>query len=401
MNDPRAQAESVTLPAVGASVAALVLLLTTVGMGAVAVSYWSVDPSRCAFLYLTALVFVTSVSVGALAWLLILNLTGSVWSVSLRRLLENLTRPLPWMALLFIPIAANLARLYVWADAARVATDPELARKSIWLNPTAFTVRTALYLATWALVAGLLNRGSTRQDQTGDLALVRRMRSTSTWGLIAVALTSSFAASDWVMSLDPHWTSSIFGIYFWAGALVSAPAALILLVLALHAAGRLRQTVTVEHLHDLGKLLFGFVIFWAYIAFSQYFLICYANFPEETRWYVVRRAGDWNTLSWALVFGHFVVPFFLLLPRSMKRNRFWLGFVAAWVLVFHYADLYWLIMPSLRSAGSEPYRHVVAWPLTSAILCGWGAIVARACRTRPLVAIGDPRLSESIAFRNS
>ena len=129
----------------------------------------------------------------------------------------------------------------------------------------------------------------------------------------------------------------------------------------------LRETVTVEHLHDLGKLLFGFVIFWAYIAFSQYFLIWYANFPEETRWYVIRRGGDWNTLSWALVFGHFVVPFFLLLPRATKRSGFWLGFVASWVLVFHYADLYWLIMPALQpegpdaAAGSMP-RCCWRWP---------------------------------------
>jgi hypothetical protein len=152
-------------------------------------------------------------------------------------------------------------------------------------------------------------------------------------------------------------------------------------------------------LHDLGKLLFGFVIFWAYIAFSQYFLIWYANFPEETRWYVVRRTGDWNTLSWALVFGHFVVPFLLLLPRPTKRSPFWLGFVAAWVLVFHYADLYWLIMPALRPERPEPHWLDASLLLTLAFLCG--AIVARACQARPLVPIGDPRLSESIAFRNS
>ena len=399
MNDARRLDESVTLPAGRGNAVALVLLVMAVGMGAVSGSLWTVDPRRWIFSYLTALTFVTSVSVGALAWLLILHLTGAVWSVSVRRLLENLTSPLPWLAPMFVPIVANLGRLYVWADSARVSADPELARKAIWLNPTAFTARTAIYLATWAIVAGLLTRSSTRQDRTGDPAQTRRMRATSAWGTIAVGLTSSFAATDWLMSLDPYWTSSIFGVYFWAGALVSALAALILLVLALHAAGWLRETVTVEHLHDLGKLLFGFVIFWAYIAFSQYFLIWYANFPEETEWYVIRRAGGWNTLSWALVFGHFVVPFFLLLPRPTKRSPFWLGFIAAWVLVFHYADLYWLIMPALRPERPEPRWLDASLLLTLVFLCG--AIVARACRARPLVAIGDPRLSESIAFRNS
>ncbi|HEV3166865.1 MAG TPA: hypothetical protein VGZ22_22750, partial [Isosphaeraceae bacterium] len=300
--------------------------------------------------------------------------------------------------LLFLPIVANLGRFYVWADPARVSTDPELIRKAIWLNPIAFTIRTAIYLASWAIVAGLLTRSSTQQDQTADPWHVRRMRAISTWGTIVVGLTSSFAASDWLMSLEPHWSSTIFGVYFWAGGLVSALAALILLVLSLHAAGCLRSTVTIEHLHDLGKLLFGFVIFWAYIAFSQYFLIWYANFPEETRWYVVRRTGDWNTLSWALLFGHFAVPFLLLLPRATKRSPFWLGFIAAWVLVFHYADVYWLIMPALAPEWREPHWLDTSMLLTLVFL--YGAIVARACQARPLVPIGDSRLSESIAFRN-
>lgn len=399
MNDARPTAGPVTLPADTAKPVALVLLVLAFAAGAISMSAWFVDPRHSAFSYLTALMFVTSVSVGSLAWLLIMHLTGAVWSVVLRRLLENLTSPLPWLALLFIPIVTKLSRLYIWADSARVSADPELTRKAVWLNPTAFTVRSAIYLATWAIVAGLLTRSSTRQDRGGDPGHLRRMRSISTWGTIAVGLTSSFAAFDWLMSLDPHWTSSIFGLYFWAGALVSALAAVILLVLVLHATGQLRETVTVEHLHDLGKLLFGFVIFWSYIAFSQYFLIWYANFPEETEWYVLRRTGGWNALSWALVFGHFVVPFFLLLPRPTKRSPFWLGFVASWVLVFHYADMYWLIMPALRPERPEPRWLDASLLLTLVFLCG--AIVARACQARPLVPIGDPRLSESIAFRNS
>jgi hypothetical protein len=171
------------------------------------------------------------------------------------------------------------------------------------------------------------------------------------------------------------------------------------MVLGFHAGGWLRRTITVEHLHDLGKLLFGFVIFWAYIAFSQYFLIWYADFPEESHWYAVRGSGAWNSLSWSLLFGHFVVPFVLLLFRATKRSPFWLGFIATWVLVFHYVDIYWLIMPALGALGFEPSWLDLAMALTLVSISG--AIVARGCQARPLVPVGDPRLAESLAFRNS
>jgi hypothetical protein len=384
-------------PAKGRALVTALLVLAVVA-GAVSATRWSTDPRRFAFAYLTAYTFVITLGVGALAWLMIQHVVGAVWSVSVRRLLENLTRLLPWAVLLFLPVALNLDRLYPWADPARVRADPELARKGVWLNPVLFDVRAAIYLASWAALAGLLARASTVQDRTGDPALVHRMRATSSWGLVVLGLTTSLAAFDWLMSLDARWSSTVFGVSFWMDALLASLAALILLVLGLRAVGGLAAAVTVEHLHDLGKLLFSFVIFWAYIAFCQYFLIWYANFPEETAWYITRRSGNWNTLSWSLLFGHFVVPFVLLLPRGTKRDPFWLGFVAAWVLVFHYAELYWLIMPALRPEGVEPSLLDAA--LLLALALAYGAIVARACQARPLVPQGDPRLAESIAFHN-
>jgi hypothetical protein len=354
-----------------------------------------VEPRRLAFSYLTAVLFVTSIATGALGWLMLHHLTGAVWSVALRRLLENLARPLVWLVLLFVPVAMSLRLLYPWAG----SSNAELARKSLWLNPLFFDIRMAVYLASWALLATLLARMSTRQDHTGDPALGRSMKSTSAWGMLVLGLTTSLAAFDWLMTLDPHWSSTIFGVYFWAGSLVSSLAALVTVVLGCRAAGWLRSTVTVEHLHDLGKLLFGFVIFWAYIAFSQYFLIWYANLPEETEWYVIRRSGSWNTLSWALVLGHFVVPFVVLLFRATKRSPYWLGFIAIWVLVFHYLDLFWLVMPALHPEGIEPHWLDASLLLTLVFICA--LVVAFACGKRPLVPVGDPRLSESIAFRNS
>ena len=380
----------------------LVLAVATglaVVAGTISGDRWFFEPRRLAFSYLTGLMFVTSVSVGALAWLMLHHLTGAVWSVVIRRLLENLTAPLRLIVILFIPVALNLVKLYPWADPSRLAADPGLARKAVWLNPTLFSLRAAAYIAAWALISALLTRSSARQDLTGDSGENRRMHATSAWGMITLALTTSLAAFDWLMSLDPHWSSTIFGVYFWAGSLVSSLAALVLTVLVLRGAELLRETITVEHLHDLGKLLFGFVIFWAYIAFCQYFLIWYANFPEETHWYVTRRTGIWNTLSWSLVFGHFVVPFVLLLFRAVKRDPFWLGFIAIWILAFHYIDLYWLIMPALGFEAAGPSWLDASLALTLAFTCG--AIVARACQVRPLIPVGDSRMAESIAFRNS
>lgn len=356
------------------------------------------DGRRLAASYLVGLIFVTTISIGSLAWILFHHRTGAVWSVVLRRLMENLTRPIPVLAALFVPVALSLGRIYAWADPSRVAADPALARKAVWLNPTFFNVRAAVYFAAWALIARLLSRISIRQDRTGEPSENRRMRATSAWGLVLLAHTASLAGFDWLMSIDPHWTSTIFGVYFWAGSILSSLATLTLLAIGCRAAGWLGEAVTVEHLHDLGKLLFGFVIFWAYIAFCQYFLIWYANFPEETRWYAIRRVGVWNTMSWSLVLGHFAVPFLLLLFRAPKRSPIGLAFAAGWILVFHYIDLYWIIMPGVHRGASAP-----SWldlSILMALVSTCGAIVAQAGRLRPLMPIGDPRLAESMAFHN-
>jgi hypothetical protein len=405
MSDEHASAGSVSLPAAKGYGAVLGLLVLAAASAAIVAAAWNsgdpwaADQGRLAGAYLTTLMFVTTVSVGALAWLMLQHLTGAVWSVVIRRIMENLTRPLPFFAALFLPIALNLRLLYPWADPSRLSADAGLARKAVWLNPLLFNVRSAVYLVSWALLAGILTRISAQQDRTGDPALSRWMSKTSAVGLVVLAATTSLAAFDWLMSLDPHWSATIFGVYFWVSSLLGSLAALVLAVLGFRAAGWLGETVTVEHLHDLGKLLFGFVIFWAYIAFCQYFLIWYANFPEETAWYVTRRSGVWNTLSWSLVFGHFAVPFVLLLFRATKRSPAWLGFSAAWILSFHYIDLYWLIMPALRPEGVEPHWLDVSLLLALVFTCG--AIVTRAAQSRSLIPIGDPRLAESLAFRNS
>jgi hypothetical protein len=391
--------EGAVLPPKGGRTIAAVLTVGSICAAALSLSQWSVDPRRWLYSYLTALVFATTISVGSLAWLMLHHLTRAVWSVVIRRVMENLTRPLNWLVLAFVPIACHLSKIYSWAELARSSSDPALARKAAWLDPTFFITRAAVYLASWAVLSTLLARFSARQDHTADPRYSDRMRATSAGGLVLVGLTSSYAGFDWLMSLDPHWTSAMYGVYVWASSLVSSLAALILMTLALRGLGRLGRAVTRKHLHDLGKLLFGFVVFWAYIAFSQYFLIWCANLPEETRWYITRRSGTWNTLSWALCFGHFVVPFILLLFRPIRRDPFWLCVLAAWVLVFHYLDVYWLVMPVLNPEGVQ--FNWVDVSLLAAVVLACCASIAHACGSRPLIPTGDPGLYESLAFQDT
>jgi hypothetical protein len=356
------------------------------------------DPDRFAFSYLVAYTFATSIALGALFWVMAHHASSAVWSVVVRRLLENTARTLRWAVLSFAPIIFLIPRLYAWARPS-ATVDRVLELKRGWLNTPRFLIAALVCLGSWAILAELLARLSVEQDRTKNPDLTRRMRAISPPGLVLLGITTTIAAFDWLMSLDYHWYSTIFGVYFWIQSILAALAALTLLILALQAAGYLRDSVTKEHLHDLGKLTFGFVIFWAYVAFSQYFLIWYANLPEETAWYLNRRVPGWNGWNYLLIFGHFVIPFFVLMPRTTKRSSATMAGVAAWLLAFHYLDLYWTVMPNLT-----PAAPVISWlDVSTAVALGAGlvALVCRGCERSPLTPQGDPALAESIAFKNT
>jgi hypothetical protein len=305
------------------------------------------------FSYLTALIFAVSLGVGALFWIMLHHLSGATWSVGVRRQMENLALCLLPLALLFIPIAFGLKQLYEWAETPGANAVDALAAKRAWLNAPRFVIFMVLFLGGWCWMAFRLRHWSVLQDSTGDANLSKRMHWHSPTGMMFLAVSTTFAAFDWIMSLEPHWTSTMFGVYFWAGSIVGSMALLIVVVVILRETGILRHTVTADTLHDLGKLLFAFVIFWAYIAFCQYFLIWYANVKEETPWYLHRLTGSWRWFGVALPLGHFIVPFLILLRQDAKRRPWLLGFVAAWVLLFHYLDLYWQIMPVLHWEGVQ------------------------------------------------
>jgi hypothetical protein len=309
---------------------------------------------------------------------------------------------IPLMLILFVPIVLPLlwgnSSLYEWASPQAVEHDELLQHKAPYLNAAFFAVRAAGYFLVWWLIARFFVEKSIEQDGSGNPQLTVRMERASGPAILLLGLTVTFASFDWLMSLDPRWTSTIYGVYYYSGAVVGAVSLWILLAMALQASGRLTGVITVEHYHDLGKLLFASVVFWGYIAFSQYLLIWYANIPEETTWYRDRQTGPWLYVSLALVIGHLLVPFFGLLSRGAKRCKPVLAFWAVWMLVFHWIDVSWLVMPRLAQTGF-PWGPIDVCLLVS-LGCMYLAGVFRLAMDRPLVPLKDPRLAESLAFEN-
>jgi hypothetical protein len=378
--------------------------LGVVGLGATLAVAAGEHGQRAMFSYLWAFAVVLALGLGALGWVLIEHSVRSQWSVVFKRLAENITATLPLFALLFLPIALmGMHALYPWTH----ESDPILEKKRWFLSEGPFMGRAVFYLAVWSVLGTLLHRLSVKQDGLGhDVAARDRvsltLRKLSAAGIFLWALTLSFAAIDWLMSLQPHWYSTIFGIYFFAASILAFFAFLTLVSMGLQRAGVLRSAITVEHFHDLGKYLFGFTVFWAYIAFSQFVLIWYANIPEETEFYLVRLEGGWQYVSYALPVLHFFLPFFFLISRHIKRNRTMLAVAAVWVLVMHLVDMFWLILPN--AAGHGEHAHLdVSWTDFAALigmvglfLAGFGTFLKK----QSVLCVGDPRLPESLAHEN-
>ncbi len=382
------------LPAVG-------LVLAVVGLGG-SLALGLASPAARHQLWhswLVASLFVLSVALGGLFFVLVQHATQAGWSVVVRRIAENAMATLPILALLFVPLLLfGMGDLFHWSHAEAVAADPLLAHKRPYLNVPFFVLRSVLCFAVWSALAIWFGRLSRLQDRTGEHELTRRQRRASAPGIVLFALTVTFFAFDWLMTLDPHWYSTIFGVYFFSGSMVAIFAFMALVAIAQRRAGLLVDLVSPEHMHDLGKLLFAFVVFWAYIGFSQFFLIWYANLPEETTFFALRLTGSWRFVTVLLAAGHFVVPFFFLLPRTIKRNSPALALAAGWLLFVHFLDLHWLVMPNLHPEGIAPGLLDAA-----ALIGSIGAFLAAfgwSLRRQALVPLGDPRLPESLLFEN-
>lgn len=277
-----------------------------------------------------------------------------------------------------------------------------MAKKAAWLNKGFFMVRALLYFIVWALLATRLFGYSTAQDKSKDPKLTLAAQGFSAPGTFLFGLSLTFAAFDWIMSLEPTWFSTIFGVYYFATGVVSSLAVIILVTMALRDAGPLKDVVTVEHYHDLGKLMFGFTVFWAYIGFSQFMLIWYAALPEETTWYHARwDVAPWDSVSLFIVLGHFVLPFLWLISRNFKRNLGRLKIGAAILLAMHVVDIYWFVMPNYLH--TKPGFSFHWLDLTTLLAVGglYAAFVFHRMTKHPLIPVGDPRLKRSLAFQNA
>ncbi|MFQ5878265.1 MAG: hypothetical protein ACE5JH_11375 [Acidobacteriota bacterium] len=372
------------------------------GLAGLAASFLlgSEDPRRLWLSYLVSWLFFLSVALGGLFFVPVQFLSRAAWSVVIRRAAEQVMGTLPVLAALSLPLAFGAREIYPWLSGEAAGDDPIPGSKGAYLNPGFFYLRAAVYLLSWSIAAWWMRRQSLCQDETGDPAATRRLQTASAPILVWFALTVTFATFDWIMSLDPHWFSTIIGVYFFSGCAVAIQAFLVLMVPSIQKGrGPIRNVVTAEHLHDMGKLLFAFTVFWAYIAFSQFLLIWYAAIPEETRWYAERLGEGWIGLTATLALGHFAVPFFLLLPEGAKRRRAPLLGAAVWLLAMHYLDVYWLVVPGLDGDGFRP--HLLDLTTMAAVGGLFLGSLGFLLRRHAPVPIADPRLEESLTLDNA
>jgi hypothetical protein len=354
------------------------------------------NPAQFGYSWLVAFMYFFTVTIGTLFWVLVHHATDAEWSVVVRRVLENLATLLPVVLLFFIPALLFAGHIWSWWNIPVGAVE-QLDKKRWWLSHGFFTLRYAIYFFGLSMIALNLRRNSVSQDVDGNPLRTLKMRKLGIAGIPIFALSLTFAAIDWIMGLDWKWGSTMWGVYLFAGAAGSSMALLVLLVTWLKKKGYL-QGVTVEHYHVMGKWMLAFTIFWAYIGFSQYMLIWYANIPEETEYFIRRNIASWHTLSTLLVVGRFFLPFPLLLLQWTKKTVPMICSVAVWMLIMQYLDLYVMVMPMFHKTGFSPsYLDITTLVGIGGVL---GALLLWLLPKTNLFPLKDPRLPESLRLTN-
>src|SRR6266404_1728608 len=320
-------------------------LLAGIGGVLLAITGLLLDREQLLRSYLFAYLYWTGMGLGCMGILLLHHVVGGKWGMVIRRFCEAGARTVPYMFVLLIPVLASIPTLYPWARP-EAAQDANIQSKAAYLNVPFFLFRAVFYFAVWFLYAHLLSKWSAEQDRTGDERLIGRMRALSAPGLVVFVFTTTFAFVDWIMSLEPHWFSTIYGAMFLVGEVLEAFALVIALLVVLSRWAPLKDYVTPQHFHDLGNLMFAFTVLWAYLSFSQFLIIWAGNLPEEIPWYIRRLHGGWGGVALALVIFHFAVPFLLLLQRGLKRRADILFRVCLLMLVVRVVDVYWIVEPS-------------------------------------------------------
>jgi hypothetical protein len=322
------------------------------------------------------------------------HITRSSWGTVMRRIPETFSSYIWIWAIFFIPVIFGMGTLYSWTDPAYVIGDPIMEGKVPYLNEPFFIIRQILYFGVWGWLGYRLHKASVEMDLTKDWGLTTLMRKISAPGILIFALTIAFASFDWLMSLDAHWFSTMFGVYFFAMSFQAFFPMLFLLILWMQNRGILENTITKAHIYDLGAWFFAFTVFYAYIAFSQFLLIYYANIPEATIWYYHRLEGSWAFISYSLIVGRFILPFIVLLNRDSKHSRKLLIFTSIVVLFMHFIELYWIAMPIMDHHGIS-----ISWMDITTIF-GLGGIFFglffRTLKKHNLIPVNDPKLADSL-----
>ena len=362
------------------------------------VAGFMVEPRQAMHSYLLAFMTGLGFTLGAMSLLMVWHLAGGEWGVGIRRILEAAMATLPLMAVAFIPIvlSAYLRMSYPWTDPEQLKHSEHIAHQAHqYLNPNLFLFRGVLYFIAWGLLAYALQRWSDLQDQPPDRAFGPRLRALSAAGIIVYGWTLTFAVVDWVMSLNPEFTSTIYGLIFMVG---QALIALCLAVIVAHKLKELEpmsQVLRSRDFADYGKLMLTFVMLWAYFSFSQWLIIWSGNLPEEIHWFLDRLHGNWGVLGFLLIIGHFAIPFALLLSRSLKQDSRKLAGLAVWLILMRYFDLFWNIEPNFHKANFHYSWLDAVIPIAMVGL--WLAYFFRNLKRRPLVALHDPHLRELLS----
>jgi hypothetical protein len=356
------------------------------------------DPKNLHFSFHVSFMYFLSIALGGLFFVIIQHASAAGWSAVVRRMAECVMSSLPLFLVLFVSVVLGMHSLFHhWTDTEAVMADPILSKKIAYLNEPFFFVRAGVYFTLWLTMAWFFLRNSVKQDVSGDHDLSRKMRKFSFPCIAAFGLSLTFSVFDWVMSIDPHWYSTMFGVYFFAGSAVSVYALLVVLTTVFRSIPAIGNAITVEHQQDLGKLMFGHTAFWAYVTFSQYFLIWYANIPEETLWYFHRSQHGWMAVGIALMVGHFALPFWFLVSRTVKRSKALVTCGALWMLGVHFFDIFYMIMPTAREEFAIEPTDVLCFLGIGGLFLAW---VFAALKKHGLIAIKDPLIHESLAFEN-
>jgi hypothetical protein len=364
------------------------LIAGLIGLGFCVVGAFS-NSKQFFISYLFSYLFWLGVALGCLGFLMVHHLTGGRWGFAVRRFYEAAIMTLPLMALLFIPICFGLRDLYSWADPRAIDADPILRHRSAYMNAPAFIIRAALFFLIWVAIALVLNKWSFQQDGTRGVEPTRKLRTLSGPGIALYPLTATFVLVDWVLSLEPDWYSTMFLVLIVIGQMLAGLAFGIMLLAWLSKTKPIADVVTTTHFQHLGMLLLAFVMLWTYMAFGQLLIIYSGNLPQEVVWYLHRIAGDWKVIVWFLFLFHFLMPFFLLLSRELKRNVPALATIAGVIFFAQMVNTYWLVAPSFDQTGIRLHWLDFAAPVGVGGI--WVAAFTRRLKSRPLLVRNDPR----------